>query len=486
MAVFRRVSSSGAWLPCAAMHVMLTVALISAVTGALAASEAWGAIPDLTTAIERVAKQNIPAVVHIEVTERREVANPFPSFGNDPFFRYFFGSPNLPKKFEREVKGLGSGMIIDVAGHILTNNHVVGGATKIRIQLADGRIFPPETVKLIGTDPKTDLAVLRITAKEPFPFVTFGDSDKMEVGQWVVAIGHPRGLDQTVTQGIISAKHRRGIGTPSSYQDFLQTDAAINPGNSGGPLLNLYGEVIGVNAAISSKSGGSEGIGFAIPSTMAVHVSRELIAHGKVERGWIGISMQDLTPELARTLALETRRGALIADVVAGSPAAEAGVLAGDVVVAYGGKAISDAASLRNELAKSRAGERVKLTVIREGKSRDISVIVATEQEAGQTLADALESRYGLSVRAVGNEDIAEYGLQSKKGAVVTGVDPDGVCSRAGIEVGDIIVKIGKRTVESPEFLAALLGALPARQKITAVVVNHRTGRLRYVQFTTP
>jgi len=187
---------------------------------------------DLTTAIIGVAKQNIPAVVHIEVTERQEVTNPLWPFENDPFFKRFFGLPKMPRKFKREMKGLGSGMIIDSQGHILTNSHVAGGATKIEVLLSDGRRFP---AKVVGTDPKTDLAVIQISAQGTLPHVTFGNSDKVEVGEWVVAIGHPRGLDQTVTQGIISAKHRRGVTDPNSYQDFLQTDAAINPANSGAP-----------------------------------------------------------------------------------------------------------------------------------------------------------------------------------------------------------------------------------------------------------
>ena len=205
---------------------------------------------DLRTAIIQVAKQNIPAVVHIEVTERQEVDNPFSPFESDPFFRRFFGMPQGQKKFKREQHGLGTGMIMDSEGHILTNNHVVGGATKIQILLASGEEYPG---KLVGTDPKTDLAVVKIAARGPLPHVTFGDSDKMDVGEWVVAIGHPRGLDQTVTQGIISAKHRRGITDPTGYEDFLQTDAAINPGNSGGPLLNLYGQVIGSRRGGSSR-----------------------------------------------------------------------------------------------------------------------------------------------------------------------------------------------------------------------------------------
>ena len=297
---------------------------------------------DLSTAIIEVAKRNIPSVAHIEVTERQEVENPLLPFQSDPFFRRFFDIPKMPKKFKRELKGLGTGMIIDSQGHILTNHHVAGGATKIEVLCPMDSRYP---ARLVGTDPKTDLAVIHISAKEPLPHVTFGDSDKVEVGEWVVAIGHPRGLDQTVTQGIISAKHRRGITDPSSYQDFLQTDAPINPGNSGGPLLNLQGEVIGVNAAIASESGGFEGIGFTIPSNMALHVARALIAYGKVERGWLGVTTQDLTPELAKSVQAETQKGALIVDVAKGGPAEKAGLKKNDVVIAYRGKEISDSST---------------------------------------------------------------------------------------------------------------------------------------------
>ena len=241
-------------------------------------TEKAGGPVDLNTAIIQVAKQNLPAVVYIEVTESQEVTNPFLPFENDPFFRRFFGVPKMPRKFKQEMKGLGSGMILDPQGHILTNYHVAGGATKMEVTLANGSKYP---AKLVGGDPKTDLAVIRISTSERLPHVIFGDSDKVEVGEWVVAIGAPRALEKSVTQGIISGKHRRGITGSTSHQDFLQTDAAINPGNSGGPLLNLYGEVIGVNAAIATESGGFEGIGFTIPSNMAVNVANTLIARGR-------------------------------------------------------------------------------------------------------------------------------------------------------------------------------------------------------------
>ena len=291
---------------------------------------------DLSTAIARVAKEALPAVVHIEVTESQEVNNPFLPFENDPFFHYFFNTPNhrMPRKFKRELKGLGSGMIMDAKGYILTNNHVVAGANKIQVFLADGREYPG---KVVGTDPKTDLAVVRIKTDEKLPHVTFGDSDTLKVGDWVVAIGAPRGLDQTVTQGIISAKHRRGILNPSSYQDYLQTDAAINPGNSGGPLLNLKGQVIGVNSAIISESGGFEGIGFAIPSKIAVHIADDLIKNGKVVRGWLGVSIRDVTPALQKSMKLNVSQGALVAEVVKESPADKAGLQKNDIITGYQG-----------------------------------------------------------------------------------------------------------------------------------------------------
>src|SRR5208283_1823849 len=331
---------------------------------------------NLVTAIEDVAKKAIPSVVHIEVTEKQTVTNPLLPFQNDPFFQHFFGNQKMPKKFEREITGLGSGIIIDAKGHILTNSHVVNGATKMTVVLSDGRSYTGKSVKVIGVDTKTDLGVIQILDKGSFPFATFGDSDKIKVGQWVVAIGHPEGLDQTVTQGIISAKHRRGITDPSSYQDFIQTDAAINPGNSGGPLLDLNGEVIGVNAAIMSGSGGFEGIGFAIPSNMALRVSRQLIAIGKVERGWLGLTIQNLTPELASSFGVSDTNGVLVANVLKGGPAGKAGIRQGDIITAYQGKPIDNPDEFRNEIAAAAIGQTITLSILRDGKSWDVNIKV--------------------------------------------------------------------------------------------------------------
>ena len=428
---------------------------------------------DLSTAIIEVAKRNIPAVAHIEVTERQEVTNPLLPFESDPFMRRFFDIPKMPKKFKREVKGLGTGMIIDSQGHILTNHHVAGGATKIEVLLSNGQKYD---AKLVGTDPKTDLAVIRIFAGEPLPHVTFGDSDKVEVGEWVVAIGHPRGLDQTVTQGIISAKHRRGITDPSSYQDFLQTDAPINPGNSGGPLLNLQGEVIGVNAAIASESGGFEGIGFTIPSNMALHVARALIAHGKVERGWLGVTTQDLTPELAKSVHTETLKGALIVDVVKGGPAEKAGIKKDDVVVTYGGKEIPDSSSLRNDVAVTPIGQEVKLTILRSGKKEEIMVKVGNLESAATILAASAKDRLGAEVRILTTHELEKYGLNMNQGVAISWVDPKGPLHTAGFEVGDLILGINNQPVEGVESFVQRVTALKPNEKASILALDHRSG----------
>ena len=430
---------------------------------------------NLSTAVAQVAKQNIPAVVHIDVTERQEVPNPLLPFENDPFFRYFFSAP----KFKKELKGIGTGMIMDSQGHILTNNHVAGEATEIRVLLADGIRY---SARLVGTDPKTDLAVIQISAKGPLPHVNFGDSDKMDVGDWVVAIGHPRGFDQTVTQGIISAKHRRGIMDPSSYQDFLQTDTAINPGNSGGPLLNLQGEVIGVNAAIISQSGGFEGMGFAIPSNIAVYIARQLITHGKVERGWLGVSIQDLTPDLAKSFGLETPKGALIADVVKGGPAEKAGIKRGDVVISYQGKDIPDASTLRNQVATSPVGKAVGVTLRRNGKRLQAIVKIGNLENAIKMRTSSIKARLGADVRAITSNEAEEYGLKSKQGVAIIWLDPDGPLIRAGFEVNDLILEINGQAIEGLEGFVDILSALRPRQRVTLLALDHRSGRTGYVQ----
>jgi serine protease Do len=442
-------------------------------TSSVQVSEKGVGSVNLSMAIVKVAQQNLPAVVYIEVTESREVENPFWNFRSDPFFRRFFGIPKMPRKFKEEMKGLGSGMIIDTAGHILTNYHVAGGATKIEVTLADGSQYP---ARLVGGDPKTDLAVIQISAKEPLPHVIFADSDKVEVGEWVVAIGAPRALEKTVTQGIISAKHRTGITDPTSYQDFLQTDAAINPGNSGGPLLDLYGNVVGVNAAIATESGGFEGIGFTIPSNMAVYVAKALIAHGKVERGWLGVTIRNLTPELAKSLHLESLKGVLVVDIVKEGPAAKAGMKKNDVVIAYREKEIPDSATLRNAVAETPVGQAVKVAILRNGKKEDLTVKVESLETATKILAASVKERLGAEVRLPTPKEVEKYGFTSQQGVVITWLDPKGPLKAAGFEVDDMILAINSQPVEGMESFVTLVSSLPPHQKISILALDHRSG----------
>jgi len=446
------------------------ILLVFLLPGSAAAQKAGP--PDLSTAIVRVAKDNIPAVVHIEVTRSQEVRRPAMPFEGDPFFRFFQDPQRTPRKFKREMRGLGTGMITDAQGHILTNNHVVGGASKVQVLLADGSRFE---ARVVGTDPKTDLAVVKIDAGKPLPHVRFGDSDAVEVGEWVIAIGHPRGLDQTVTTGIISAKHRRGITDPSGYQDFLQTDAAINPGNSGGPLLSLRGEVVGVNAAIASTSGGFEGIGFAIPSNMATYISRELIARGKVERGWLGVSVQDLTHELSRTMGIEGTRGALISEIHKASPAEKAGLKQGDVVVAYNGKEIRDASQLRNEAASSPIGKEVKVTVLREGKKRELPVRIESMESRAQASSLPIQERLGITVRPATSKEASRLKLRPGQGVIITRVEAGSPGAKAGLEPGDVILEVNEIPLSSAQDLSGVLALVKPGEQILASIVDGRT-----------
>lgn len=438
---------------------------------------------DLSTAIRRVAEQNMPAVVHIEVTRRQEVTNPFLPFENDPSFRYFFNVPRMPRKFKMGLKGLGTGMLMDGQGHIITSNYAAGGANRLEVWLGDGRRY---SARLVGADPKTDLAVIQISTNEPLPHVTFGDSDRVGVGDWVVAIGCPRGLAQIVTQGIISAKHRQGVTTPHSYQDFLQTDVVTHPENSGGPLLNLQGEVIGVNAAIVSQSGGFKGIGFAIPSNMAIHIARQLLAHGRVERGWLGVRVQDLTPELAKSFGLKRPVGALIAHVVKGGPADRGGIKNGDVVTGYRGKRISDGGILQNEVAISPIGEEVKVTLFRNGKEQTLRVRVGDPQEmiTGQT--SSIEGRLGVTVRPVTSQEGERYGLDSQQGLVITSMHPDSPLAKIGFEVNDMVLEINGRSIDGLEDFRDLINALSPQERVVLLGLDHRSGRSGYVQVVVP
>ncbi len=436
---------------------------------------------DWTTAIAKVAQAALPAVVHIEVTEHSEVNNPMQPFENDPFFHFFFNGPRMPRKHKQEMIGIGSGIIIDPQGHILTNNHVVRGATNIQVTLADGSQYPG---KVVGTDPKTDLAVIKIQDGDKLPYLSFGNSDKIGVGDWVVAIGAPRGLDQSVTQGIISAKHRTGISDPSSYQDFLQTDAPINPGNSGGPLLDLNGKVIGINAAIATESGGFEGIGFAIPSNMASRISSILIAHGKVVRGWLGVSITDVKPDEAKAIGLPSPKGALIAEVVKGGPAAQAGLKRGDVVLSYQDKPISDSTSLRNDVAETAPGQQTTLTVWRDKKQQEFRVTIGSTEDAVKFMSAAVDNRLEMTVRPITPKEDEKYGITPGEGIAIATLSPKGPFGKAGLEPDDFILQVNGATVKGVQGFADLMSALPAKQQLVVLALDHRSGQSGYVQVT--
>ena len=436
--------------------------------------EITGLHNNLVTAISKVAESTIPSVVLIEVTERRTVQNPFLPFEGNPFFRQFFGAPRkMPKKFQEKLMGVGSGMIISPDGLILSNNHVVGGATQINVLLSSGDEYP---AKLIGTDPLTDLGVIKIDVGKPLPYVTFGDSDDVVVGQWVVAIGQPRGLEKSVTQGIISAKHRAGITNPSSYQDFLQTDAAINPGNSGGPLLTLEGQVIGVNSAIATESGGFEGIGFAIPSKMAVHVANALIAYGKVVRGWLGVSIQEVTPALAKSFGLPAPEGALIADVMKGGPASEAGIKRGDVILKYEQEKVSDSAALRNMVAATTPGQEVEISLWRDKKTTDVRVKIGSLEQLTQKLDAIVKDRLGVEVAPVTTQEAQKYGLPHTEGVSVDWIDPNGPLGKAGFEKEDLILGVNNQPVSGVNDFVNMINSMPHHQAVTFLALDHRSG----------
>ena len=433
---------------------------------------------DLTTAIADVAQKASPAVVHIEVTQRVQVPAPVFPFEGDPFFRYFFGVPQRPRFDRRELRGIGSGMIIDAEGHILTNHHVVSGATKIMIKTASGEEFE---AKIVGADAKTDLAVIKIQPPKDVVYLKLGDSDRLRVGEWVVAIGNPRGLEQTVTAGIISAKHRTGIMDPASYQDFIQTDAAINPGNSGGPLLNLAGEVIGVNAAIVSESGGFEGIGFAIPSNMAAAIVDALIMTGKVVRGWLGLALQEVTPSLAKNLNLKGPKGALVADVTKGGPAEKAGIRRGDVIVSLGGIAVESANDLRNRIAGSRVGKKVEVGLVRRGDRATVQSVVEAYKPSPQVAALELENRLGIEVKEVSILEARKRRLNSREGVVISKVDPQGPAGKAGMEPGDIIYQMNNQAIRGLKDYNRTLEKIQPGEEALLLVRDWRTGEMGYL-----
>lgn len=400
-----------------------------------------------------VVKQVMPAVVNISTTRvvQTESRSPFPFFGG-PFNRRPFGEDPYQRKPRKHREGsLGSGVIVDAAGYIITNNHVIAKADEIKVVLADKREFKG---KVIGTDPKTDIAVIKITGKN-LPTIRWGDSDKIEVGSYVLAIGSPLGLSQTVTMGIVSAKGRANVGI-ADYEDFIQTDAAINPGNSGGALVNTQGELIGINTAIFSRSGGNMGIGFAVPSNMARNVMSALIKDGKVTRGWFGVSIQEVTSGLAKQFGLKKAAGALVSETIPDTPAAKAGIEAGDVILEFDGKKVKDATTLRHIVAGTKVGRRVKVKVVRNKKVKIFYATITAlpkqiarknGEQDGSATGTALA---GIKLRNLTAEIASQLGVDpNTAGVLVSNVEVGAPAEKAGLQPGDIILAMTRKRIQT-------------------------------------
>lgn len=431
--------------------LVLTVGLLCAAPFPAPAAVPWQAqnsqgVPSLAPLLEKIS----PAVVNIATRGTTEVRNPLmdhPMF-EDPFFRRFFGVPDGPQT--QETQSLGSGVIVDARkGYILTNAHVIKGADEIKVNLNDEREF---TAKVIGADEETDVALIQIEASN-LTELTLADSDKARPGDFVVAIGNPFGLRHTVTSGIVSATGRSGIGDPDSFQDYIQTDASINPGNSGGALVNFQGELIGLNSAILSRSGGNIGIGFAIPSNIARQVMQQLIQYGEVKRGRLGVVVQNITPDLAKAFGLSSSAGVLVAQVQPGSAADKAGIKAEDVILSINGRGVQSYRDLRNTIGLLRVGDKLTLEIQRNGKRQVINTSVG---EASELKEAATATATVANAKLEG----AQFGpAEDGNGVEVSEVKPQSPAARNGLRPGDVITAINRRPVRSvAEFQRAVKG----------------------------
>jgi serine protease Do len=390
-----------------------------------------------------LASQVSPAVVNIKATSTAKADFPDQLFGeNFPFPGFRTPMPGQPEQYRRQ--GTGSGFVIRKDGLILTNNHVVENAQEITVTLNDKQQY---RAKILGRDPKTDLAVLKIEPKNSLPVAVLGNSDALRVGDWVMAIGNPFGLTNTVTTGIVSAKGRV-IGA-GPYDDFIQTDASINPGNSGGPLFNMAGEVVGINTAIFSQSGGNIGIGFAIPVNLVKNLVPELETKGTVTRGWLGVSVQPVTPDLARSFGLDKERGALVGDVVAQGPAHKAGIKRGDVIVSYDGKKVDESVTLPGLVAATPVGKTVPVEVVRDGKSTTFNVAISKLNDSTAALNPQEKSEWGLALQNMRPEERRQMNLAGSDGVLVTAVQPNSPAQDAGIQPGDVILQVNQVPVGS-------------------------------------
>ncbi|MCZ6770737.1 MAG: DegQ family serine endoprotease [Proteobacteria bacterium] len=421
--------------------LIASLALLSlSAVGAVPQSADGQDIPSLAPMVEKAT----PAVVNI-ATEGHVELRSNPLF-NDPFFRRFFNFREQPR--HRRTQSLGSGVIVDARrGLIMTNNHVIANADQITVKLRDGRVFKAE---LVGTDPDTDVAVVKIPA-DKLTALPLADSEKLRVGDFVVAIGNPFGLGQTVTSGIVSALARSGLGI-TGYEDLIQTDASINPGNSGGALVNLRGELVGINTAIYSQTGSNIGIGFAIPVNMASQIMEQLVEHGEVQRGFLGAQLQDLDGELAEAFGLPITEGAVLVNIVRGSPAEEAGLQPGDVVTHINGRRVTSAADLRNQVGITRVGVKIDLTYLRNAESRQVSIIVAEREEVSATGPQFGNKRLAGTTFGEIPEDSPAYGRVT--GVMAFAIERDSPAWAGGLREGDIVTSVNRQPIVSvPIFL---------------------------------
>ncbi len=474
--------------------VALLVIAVSTTAGVFLQGHATAEIQDrhIATATETakaftaVTKSVAPAVVFIKATKQTvTTGNMMPDMNGlqgqipDEMLRRFFGDrlPQSPMpRHSQPMVGEGSGFLISKDGYILTNNHVVGGANKLEVTLHDGRKME---AKAVGTDERTDVALIKIEGQE-LPVLPMGDSDAIEVGEWVLAIGSPFGLTGTVTSGIISAKGRDGMGI-TDYENFLQTDAAINPGNSGGPLVNLQGQAVGINTAIISRSGGYNGIGFAIPMNMAKQICDQLMEHGSVTRGYLGVMIQPLTAELAKSFGLGDVTGVLVGDVSGDGPAARIGLQRGDVIVKFNGDAVKDTTSFRNRVAMVKPETSVNLEVLRDGQSKSFTLQVGKlpETDAVAAVENQSVQSWGLTVQSLDPQLAEKLGVESTQGVVVTQVDPNSVAASAGIQPGMVIKEVNRKAVTNArEFDEA---AKAAQDSDSLLLLVQMEGRTRYL-----
>ena len=474
------------WLALAAILVLGGGGSAAAAQAPAANAQARGALAAMSQAFESAAAKVSPSVVSIFAEQVVQAGgqqglpdDPLQDFFGDQFFRRFFGDPSQGGGQRRTVRGLGSGVIVSKDGLILTNNHVVDKADRLSVVIGDKKSYP---AKVIGTDPQTDVAVVRIDAKN-LPAAELGDSDDVKVGEWVLAVGNPFELMHSVTAGIISAKGRSSVGL-ADYEDFIQTDASINPGNSGGALADLDGRIIGINTAITSPSGGSIGIGFAIPINMARKVMDALVAKGQVVRGYVGVTLQPIDENMAQALKLKGTDGALVGDVVPDGPADKAGIKRGDIVVAVDGAAVQDNTQVRNLVAEGQPGKTMTFGVLRDGTRLERTVTLAERphERGGQTpqgdrQEGASQQKLGLAVEDLTPEIAQQLGFKNETGAVVVEVVPGSPADDAGLETGDLVQEINRVPVRTARDFERLARGLHSGDAV-ALLVRRGQGTL--------